>query len=196
MLWLSDSLIKQGDYLCKMVDCILGFDKHEDIIEKYKSYCNYLLSMDKDYVNKEFNENYYEKCEDFLRQLNQISYSVTDEREFMNKMEFNLFNKTLEVCKKVESELKDDILFNLEKCYTYSRFVKNLRSEIVSKDLILMCDSFIDGYNRYLKYKEIYTNNHFANDKIKKLELKMKALKELEDKQKTIDMENMRVTEI
>ena len=190
---LSDSLIEQGEYLCRMVDCILGFDKHKDIIEKYKFYCNYLLSMDKDYVNKESNENYYEKCEDFSRQLNQMSYSITDEREFMNKMEFNLFNKALKVCKEVESELKDDTLLNLEKSYTCSRFVMGLRSERVSKDLRLMCDSFNDGYHKYLKYKEIYTNNHFANDKVKKVNLKMKALKELEDKQKTIDLENIKL---
>ena len=193
---LSDSLIEQGDYLCRMVDCILGFDKDSDIIEKYKFYCNYLLSMDKDFVNKESNENYYEKCEDFLRTLNQMSYSVADEREFMNKMEFNLFNKALEVCKEVESELKDDTLLNLEKCYTCSKFVMGLRSERVSKDLRLMCDSFIDGYYKYLKYKEIYTNNHFADDKVKNTDLRMKALKELEDKQKTIYMKNMSIKAI
>ena len=193
---LSDSLIEQGDYLCRMVDCILGFDEHKDIIEKYKFYCNYLLSMDKDFVNKESNENYYEKCEDFLRTLNQMSYSVADEREFMNKMEFNLFNKALEVCKEVESELKDDTLLNLEKCYTCSKFVMGLRSERVSKDLRLMCDSFIDGYYKYLKYKEIYTNNHFADDKVKNTDLRMKALKELEDKQKTIYMKNMSIKAI
>ena len=190
---LSDSLIEQGDYLCRMVDCILGFDEHKDIIEKYKFYCNYLLSMDKDFVNKESNENYYEKCEDFLRTLNQMSCSVLDERDFMNKMEFNLVNKALKVCKEVESELKDDNLFNLEKCYTCSRFVMGLRSERVSKDLRLMCDSFNDGYYKYLKYKEIYTNNHFADDKVKNTDLKMKALKELEYKQKTIDMENIAI---
>ena len=193
---LTDSLIKQGEYLCRMVDSILGFDEHKDIIEKYKFYCNYLLSMDKDFVNKESNENYYEKCEDFLRQLNCISNSVSDERDFINKMEFNLFNKALKVCKEVESELKDDTLLNLEKCYTCSNFVMSLRSERVSKDLRLMCDSFIDGYNKYLKYKDIYTNIYFANDKVKKTDLKMKALKELENKQKRIDMENIRVTEI
>ena len=181
---LSDSLIEQGDYLCRMVDCILGFDEHKDIIEKYKFYCNYLLSMDKDFVNKESNENYYEKCEDFLRTLNQMSCSVLDERDFMNKMKFNLVNKALEVCVKVESELKDDNLFNLEKCYTCSKFAIGLRSSKISKNLRLMCDSFIDGYYKYLKYKEIYTNNHFADDKVKKVNLKMKALKELEDKQK------------
>ena len=190
---LSDSLIEQGDYLCRMVDCILGFDEHKDIIEKYKFYCNYLLSMDKDFVNKESNENYYEKCEDFLSKLNQMSCSVLDERDFMNKMKFNLVNKALEVCVKVESELKDDNLFNLEKCYTCSRFVMGLRSERVSKDLRLMCDSFNDGYYKYLKYKEIYTNNHFADDKVKNTDLKMKALKELEYKQKTIDMENIAI---
>ena len=190
---LSDSLIEQGDYLCRMVDCILGFDEHNDIIEKYKFYCNYLLSMDKDFVNKESNENYYEKCEDFLRTLNQMSCSVLDERDFMNKMKFNLVNKALEVCVKVESELKDDNLFNLEKCYTCSRFVMGLRSERVSKDLRLMCDSFNDGCYKYLKYKEIYTNNHFADDKVKNTDLKMKALKELEYKQKTIDMENIAI---
>ena len=41
---LSNSLIEQGDHLCRMVDCILGFDEHKEIIEKYKFYCNYLLS--------------------------------------------------------------------------------------------------------------------------------------------------------
>ena len=190
---LSDSLIEQGEYLCRMVDSILGFVEHKDIIEKYKFYCNYLLSMDKDFVNKESNENYYEKCEDFLSKLNQMSCSVLDERDFMNKMEFNLVNKALKVCKEVESELKDDNLFNLEKCYTCSRFVMGLRSERVSKDLRLMCDSFNDGYYKYLKYKEIYTNNHFADDKVKNTDLKMKALKELEYKQKTIDMENIAI---
>lgn len=113
-----------------------------------------------------------------------MSCSVLDERDFMNKMKFNLVNKALEVCVKVESELKDDNLFNLEKCYTCSKFAIGLRSSKISKDLRLMCDSFIDGYYKYLKYKEIYTNNHLADDKVKKVNLKMKALKELEDKQK------------
>ena len=43
--------------------------KKKDLIEKYKFYCNYLLSLNKDYVNNTVGKNYYEECEDYLKEL-------------------------------------------------------------------------------------------------------------------------------
>ena len=185
---LTDSLIKQGEDLCNMVECIFGFHKDSDIIDKYKFYCNFLLSLDKDEVNSE-TENYYEKCQDFLNKLNQISNSVADERDFISKMEYNLVDKAQKLCEVMDAEFKDDNMFNLEKCYRCTKFVKRLRS-----DLRQACDSFDDLYEKYLEYKEVYTRYPGAKDKIKNEELRMAALKALEDKK--LDMRHMKVINI
>ena len=183
---LSESLIKQGEDLCNMVESIYGFDKDSDIIDKYKFYCNFLLSLDKDEVNREI-ENYYEKCQDFLNKLNQLSNSVADERDFISKMEYNLVDKAKKLCEVMDAEFKDDTLYNLEKCYSCTRFVKGLRRD--RDDLWLMCDSFNDVYDKYLNYKEVYINRSFVKDKVKREERRMEYLKELGD----IDLNHIRV---
>ena len=43
--------------------------KKKNLIEKYKFYCKYLLSLNKDYVNNSVGSNYYEECEDYLKEL-------------------------------------------------------------------------------------------------------------------------------
>ena len=66
---MENSLIKEGEDIYNVVEQIFGFDEKKDLIEKYKFYCNYLLSLNKDYVNNTVGKNYYEECEDYLKEL-------------------------------------------------------------------------------------------------------------------------------
>ena len=66
---MENSLIKKGEDIYNVVEQIFGFDEKKDLIEKYKFYCNYLLSLNKDNVNNTVGKNYYEKCEDYLKEL-------------------------------------------------------------------------------------------------------------------------------
>ena len=65
---MENSLIKKGEDIYNVVEQIFGLDE-KNLIEKYKFYCKYLLSLNKDYVNKLISSNYYEECEDYLKEL-------------------------------------------------------------------------------------------------------------------------------
>ena len=65
---MENSLIKKGEDIYNVVEQIFGLDE-KNLIEKYKFYCKYLLSLNKDYVNNSVNSNYYEECEDYLKEL-------------------------------------------------------------------------------------------------------------------------------
>ena len=64
----KSNLIEKGKYIEGVAEQILGLDE-KNLIEKYKFYCKYLLSLNKDYVNNSVNRNYYEECEDYLKEL-------------------------------------------------------------------------------------------------------------------------------
>ena len=64
----KSNLIEKGKYIEGVVEQIFGLDE-KNLIEKYKFYCKYLLSLNKDYVNNLVNRNYYEECEDYLKEL-------------------------------------------------------------------------------------------------------------------------------
>ena len=66
---MEESLIKKGEEIYNIVEQLFGFDKESDLIKKYKFYCKYLLSLNKDNVNSTVGENYYEECEDYLKEL-------------------------------------------------------------------------------------------------------------------------------
>ena len=63
------SFFEKGKYICEVVEQVFGFDEKKDLIEKYKFYCKYLLSLNKDYVNNSFVSNFYEECEDYFKEL-------------------------------------------------------------------------------------------------------------------------------
>ena len=62
------SFFEKGRDICEVVEQIFGFDK-KNLIEKYKFYCKYLLSLNKNYVNNSFTSNFYEECEDYFKEL-------------------------------------------------------------------------------------------------------------------------------
>ena len=65
---MENSLFEKGEDIYKAIEMIIGLDE-KNLIEKYKFYCKYLLSLNKDYVNNSVNRNYYEECEDYLKEL-------------------------------------------------------------------------------------------------------------------------------
>ena len=61
------NLIKEGKYICDSIDCLL------ETSEKFKIfitmlYCKYCLSFDKGSINKDIDENFYERCEKYLEE--------------------------------------------------------------------------------------------------------------------------------
>ena len=64
----KSNLIEKGKCIEGVAESIFGLDE-KNLIEKYKFYCKYLLSLNKDYVNNSVNRNYYEECEDYLKEL-------------------------------------------------------------------------------------------------------------------------------
>ena len=64
----KSNLIEKGKDIEGVAESIFGLDE-KNLTEKYKFYCKYLLSLNKDYVNNSVNRNYYEECEDYLKEL-------------------------------------------------------------------------------------------------------------------------------
>ena len=102
----SDSLFKKGEDIYNVVEQIFGFDEKKDLIEKYKFYCNYLLSLNKDYVNNTVGENYYEECEDYLKELQSNSNDGLEneqiEKQFINTYQSNLASEGKEKEKMID----------------------------------------------------------------------------------------------
>ena len=65
----KSNLIEKGNHIERVVESLLGLDE-KNLIEKYKFYCKYLLSLNKDYVNNSVNRNYYEELESWLNKSN------------------------------------------------------------------------------------------------------------------------------
>ena len=87
------NLLEKGNNIERVVESILGLDE-KNLIEKYKFYCKYLLSLNKDYVNNSVNRNYYEECEDYLKELENNSNDGLEneqiEKQFINTYQSNL----------------------------------------------------------------------------------------------------------
>ena len=76
---MENSLFEKGEDIYNVIEQIIGFDEKKDLIEKYKFYRKYLLSLNKDYVNNSVGSNYYEECEDYFKEL----------ESYTNKMDSN-----------------------------------------------------------------------------------------------------------
>ena len=65
---MENSLIKRGENICRTIDNLIDED-NKFIFDKAKLYCKYCLRLNKDYVIREVDENFYEECEDYLKEL-------------------------------------------------------------------------------------------------------------------------------
>ena len=177
---MENSLIKKGEDIYNVVEQIFGFDEKKDLIEKYKFYCKYLLSLNKDYVNNSFVSNFYEECEDYCKELQSNSNDGLEneqiEKQFINNYQSNLASEGKEICKEVESQFDDYDLFKMEKAYNYSNFICYLRD--VDPKLYERCQKYKSDFRNLNNYKKIFYND---------IEFERK------EKEKMIDMGNMRL---
>ena len=67
----------------------------KDLIEKYKFYCKHLLSFNKDYVNKHVGSNYYEECEDYLKELENWLNNYNKDKNKIDMSNLNMRNMRL-----------------------------------------------------------------------------------------------------
>ena len=59
--------IEEGKVICLIMDQLIN-DNNKFLNDKTKLYCEYCLSLDKDYVNS-IVENFYERCENYLKKF-------------------------------------------------------------------------------------------------------------------------------
>ena len=173
------SFFEKGRYICEVVEQVFGFDE-KNLIEKFKFYCKYLLSLNKDYVNNSFTSNFYEECEDYFKELVSSSNDGLEneqiEKQFINTYQSNLASEGKEICKEVESQFDDYDLFKMEKAYNYSNFTCYLRD--VDPKLYERCQKYKSDFRNLNNYKKIFYND---------IEFERK------EKEKMIDMGNMRL---
>ena len=64
---MENILLKKGKYFCDAIDQLIGVD-NKFLINQIKSYCKYLLSLDKDLVNSAWPE-LYEEVEEYYKEF-------------------------------------------------------------------------------------------------------------------------------
>ena len=150
------SLIEKGNYIENVVEQIFGFDEKKVLIEKYKFYCKYLLSLNKDYVNNSFVSNFYEECEDYFKELESNSNDGLEneqiEKQFINTYQSKLASEGELICKEIESQFDEYDLFKMEKAYNYSNFISYLRG--VDPKLYERCQKYKSDFRKLNKYKK------------------------------------------
>ena len=179
---MEDSLVEKGNYIENVVEQIFGFDEKKDLIEKYKFYCKYLLSLNKDYVNNSFVSNFYEECEDYCKELQSNSNDGLEneqiEKQFINNYQSNLASEGKEICKEVESQLDGNVKFTMEKAFTYSKFISYLRDVDVDPKLFERCQKYITDFNNFNSCKEIFNNviNFERKEKERSMDMRLMRL--------------------
>ena len=175
----KSNLLEKGNDIEGVVEQIFGLDE-KNLIEKYKFYCKYLLSLNKDYVNNSVNRNYYEECEDYFKELESNSNDGLEneqiEKQFINTYQSNLASEGKEICKEVESQFDDYDLFKMEKAYNYSNFICYLRD--VDPKLYERCQKYKSDFRNLNNYKKIFYNDIEFERKEKERLMDMKLMRQ------------------
>ena len=65
---MTSSILKKAKDICEVLDQLIE-ESDKFLIDKSILYCKYVLSLNKDYVESTVGSNYYEECEDYLKEL-------------------------------------------------------------------------------------------------------------------------------
>ena len=159
---------EQGKNICETFDQSINTD--DDFLNnKTKLYCEYCLSLDKEYVDSIIND-FYEECENYLKQF---SSNEEKEKQFIKSYESNLAVEGKEICKKGESIGVVNNKLLVEKAVLYCQFIS--RQKDVDPKLVERCDNYIDEVNNFYSYK--FNFGKISNDR--------------EDRKKIMDMRYM-----
>ena len=139
--------VEQGKDICLTIDQLIKED--DDFLNnKTKLYCEYCLSLDKEYVDS-ITSGLYEECENYLKKF---SSNEEKEKQFIKSYESNLAVEGKEICKEVESLLGDNDEFILKKADTYSFFIYDYKNNF-DTNLVERCNKFIEDMSIYKRFK-------------------------------------------
>ena len=159
---------EQGKNICETFDQLINTDD-EFLNNKTKLYCEYTLSLGKEYVNSISND-FYEECENYLKKF---SSNEEKEKQFIKSYESNLAKEGKEICKEVESigVFNNELL--IEKAVVYCQFIS--RQKDVDLKLREKCQNYIDNANNLYHYKSTF--NKISYDRREKSYLDMRNIK-------------------
>ena len=100
------------------------------------------------------------------------------EKNFITSYKSLLAKEGKEICEEIESkfDVNDDLM--KEKANTYCHFIFSLKKEDVDPKLLERCNNYFDNLNNFNRYNLTFI--HVKNDR--------------EEKEKWLDMRNMRLT--
>ena len=108
-------------------------------------YCEYVLSLGKEYVES-LVDGYYEKCENYLKEFNS---NEEREKQFIRSYESKLASKGEEICKEIESYVNNELL--VKKAVTYCHFISEQKND--NQDLVNRSQKYIEEVNDFYSYK-------------------------------------------
>ena len=134
------------------------FDQSIETDDKFESnltkiYCEYVLSLDKIYVDR-IVDGYYEVCENYLKEYSsnekcEKSSNEECEKQFIRSYESKLARKGEEICKEIESYVNNELL--VKKAVTYCHFISEQKND--NQDLVDRSQKYIEEVNDFYSYK-------------------------------------------
>ena len=161
--------VEQGKDICETFDQLINTDD-EFLNNKTKLYCEYCLSLDKEYVDR-IRDDFYEECENYFKKF---SSNEEKEKQFIKSYESNLAVEGKEICKEVDTIGVNNEL-TVKKAVVYCQFISGQKD--VDPMLVDRCQNYIDDVNNFYSYK-------FTFDKVNN---------ERRKKEAWLDMRNMRL---
>ena len=159
--------VEQGKNICEIMDQLIDTDD-EFLNNKTKLYCEYCLSLNKEYVDSITN-GLYEECENYLKKF---SSNEEKEKQFIKSYESNLALEGKEICVEVEPSVNNELL--VEKAVLYCQFIS--RQKDVDQKLVERCQNYIDDANNLYRYKSTF-NKINIDRKDKKLWMDMRNMR-------------------
>ena len=102
------------------------------------------------------------------------------EKQFINSYQSTLAKKGKEICKEVDSIIRDNDELLVEKAYVYSTFIFSHSLDGVDSKLVERCQNYIDDLVNFQDYKTTFK----------------KVNNNRKDKKFWVDTRNMRIKEI
>ena len=144
--------VEQGKYICEWIEQLIPKeDKFLNV--KTKLYCEYCLSLGKEYIDS-ITSNLYEECENYLKKFNS---NEENEKQFITSYKSNLAKKGEEICKKVDSIIGENEELLIEKAFTYCYFLTNKIKVDLDSELVDRSKKYLDEISYYKHIRDTFS---------------------------------------
>ena len=164
--------VEQGKDICERIEQLI--DKDDKFLnDKTKLYCEYCLSLGKEFVDS-ITDNLYEECENYIKKF---SSNEEKEKQFITSYLKKLAKEGKEICKEVDSIIGDNDELLLEKAGIYCQFISSHKVDGVDSNLIERCNNYLEDANNFYRYKSTFNKINIDG----------------REKESWLDMRNMRL---